>query len=325
MASQDVCATATLSDSSAAAAAHLPSRSQSRPRSGLRSGQKLQLQKGGVHVRCRRSASASRGIAARNSAGSGRRGSRERRASEVERGQRELEEAGREGGEGGGGGGWDEVMVCGVAGELYCTCVPISTSQGVNSEQLCGWEGDSVSPTANDDHPHRTQHGCTRVASGMTSRQTSNRHHSSDTIQCVNNDSKNLLRANAYSTSHVAAQDIPDISFSLTELESNDRYRGLDTSSAHMEHYLSSYTYPNLEQLVAKSLPDRAAVLCPCCVAEMSRLYGGKGGGRGGRQVKPSVILLGEREHHHNLHSPSSAHSCSSIPQVHCIYKHHSC
>ena len=308
MASQDVCATATLSDSSAAAAAHLPSRSQSRPPSGLRSGQKLQLQKGGVHVRRRES----RGIAARNSAGSGRGGSRERRASEVERGQRELEEAGREGGEGGGGGGWDEVMVCGVAGELYCTCVPISTTQGVNSEQLCGWEGDPVSPTANDDHPHRTQHGCTRVASGMTSRQTSNRHHSSDTIQCVNNDSKHLLRANAYSTS--------DISFSLTELESNDCYRGLDTSSAHIERYLSSYTYPNLEQLVAKSLSDRAAVLCPCGVAQMSRLCGGKGGGRGGRggrQVKPSVILLGEREHHHhNLHYPSSAHSCSSIPQV---------
>ena len=84
-------------------------------------------------------------------------------------------------------------------------------------------------------------------------------------------------------------KDVPDIPFIMEDLHSHPRYGGLnDISLAHLEHYLSSYTYPQMEDRLAGSLSQE---MCPDCVGYL----GEDGGGRRGRgweaKVRPSSIV----------------------------------
>ena len=83
----------------------------------------------------------------------------------------------------------------------------------------------------------------------------------------------------------------PDIPINMSAIHSNPLFRGLDNHSAHIEHYLSSYTYPHLQQILAASLPAHTGVQCSHCSAVCSTNSLMSGGRRGGL-VRPSVIRV---------------------------------
>ena len=85
-------------------------------------------------------------------------------------------------------------------------------------------------------------------------------------------------------------RDMPDIPFNMEDLHS---YGGLSNHSVHLEHYLSSYTYPQMEERLADSLSQE---VCPACcdacgwVEDRGVWRRGRGGGEG--QVRPSVVQV---------------------------------
>ena len=100
-------------------------------------------------------------------------------------------------------------------------------------------------------------------------------------------------------------KDMPDIPFIMEDLHSHPRYRGLNDSLAHLEHYLSSYTYPQMEERLAGSLSQE---MYPDCVGYL----GEDGGWRRGRgrevKVRPSSIVqvlmedsVSSQSSHHHL------------------------
>ena len=185
--------------------------------------------------------------------------------------------------------------MCGLANQTFCTCEPIIEN---DCNMLSGWEGHHVSLPA---HLHHTT---TSAVMGNTSGIPHG--HNSNSSQCSKSNSKHQPRT-------LITTYTPDIPFNMTEVSLNTCYRGLEHSSAHIEHYLSSYTYPHLEHMLAESLKVKRRVLCStCAVTGASRL-------RDERRVKLSTIrvqgVLEDSTHHHNPHWPHKYHR--SICQVH--------
>ena len=87
-------------------------------------------------------------------------------------------------------------------------------------------------------------------------------------------------------------RDVPAIPFNMGEIHSNPHYVGLKDSLAHLEHYLFSYTYPQLEQRLADSL---AQEVCPDCGGGWGEdgCGGERRGGRGAEEkMRPSIIQV---------------------------------
>lgn len=188
---------------------------------------------------------------------------------------------------------WQDMR--GIAKQLLCTCV-LNMEDDCN-KKLSGWEGCRVNLPA---------HHCTRLQSTTTAALTDStsgisHEHNSNNSQCSKSNSKHQPRA-------LSTTCIPDIPFNVTEISSNGCYRGLENSSAHIEHYLSSYTYPHLEHMLEESLRVKRRVLCSTCfVAEASRLHD-KG------KVKLRQGVIDGSTHYRNSHLPYKRHR--SIPQV---------
>lgn len=188
--------------------------------------------------------------------------------------------------------------ICGLTKQTSCTC---ELTIEDDCHMLSGWEGHQVSPPA---HLHHTT--TTAAVMGNTSGIVPDEHNSNSS-QCSKSHSKHQPRT--LTTTHS-----PDIPFNVTEIDLNTCYRGLEHSSAHIEHYLSSYTYPHLERVLAESLKVKRGVLCSACaVTRASRLH------EEGR-VKLSTVqgVLEDSSHHHNPQWPHRYHR--SLCQVHNYY-----
>lgn len=188
----------------------------------------------------------------------------------------------------------EQSMRCGLVEQPCCTCENGGEDDSTN--QLSGWDGHPVSLSAQ----HTTLHSTTTAPVSSTSNishghSSSNqqRSHSNNTSQCGKSNSKHQTRI-LTTTTHI--HEIPDIPFNMAGIHSNSRYSGLENSSAHIEHYLSSYTYPHLEQMLAESLSDGTGILCSHCAMEPSSLCKRHG------LVKPSIVrvLLEESVSQHN-------------------------
>ena len=119
------------------------------------------------------------------------------------------------------------------------------------------------------------------------------------------------------STSNIY-KDVPDIPFDVKQIHnSTTLYRDVHTSRAHIQHYIMLYTYPQLEQRLALSLPPPADVsLCSVCsAAGVCGVCEGVEGG-GGERVRPSIIevLIEESV----LSSPQLSQP-QSMYQVQCV------
>ena len=208
-------------------------------------------------------------------------------------------------GAGGGGRGW------GISAmqEPHCTCVPISHMEVSDLTDLCGWEGHQV--TVGSAHHQMSVQGA-GTGEGLTKRQSSSlpsRHSSS---HCTFSKSDSKLSIQSCPTTH----ETPDIPFDLAKLQSSD-CGDKDISTAHIEYYLASYTYPNMEQILTQfpviCSQHKGAMLCPSCAVPQSRkhLLG---------QVTPKLVVLGEagRQSHHGYHycAPSNARPQDARPQV---------
>lgn len=183
---------------------------------------------------------------------------------------------------------------CGLANWTLnsCTCEPIIED---DCNKLSGWEGHQVSLPA---HLHHTT-----TAAVMASTSGIPHGHNSNSSQFSKSNSKHQPRT-------LITTYTPDIPFDMTEISLNSCYRGLEHSSAHIEHYLSSYTYPHMEHMLAESLKVKRGVLCStCAVTGASRLCDE-------RRVRLSTIqgVLEDSTHHSNPHWPHKYHR--SICQV---------
>ena len=161
-------------------------------------------------------------------------------------------------------------MICGIP-ELHCTCASVSE---VELNELSGWEGRPVS--AGELSHHNRIFSGTTVGNAVLGRQNSNVQlkHFPFNGPFLKSDSKHSLR------SYGAAYEIPDIPFKMEEVHKR-RYKAKDNSSAHIRHYLSSYTYPNLENLIAQSLLTDGGTKSQFSSSQM---------------VKPSLVVLQEPE-----------------------------
>lgn len=204
--------------------------------------------------------------------------------------------------------GWDVSAMQ----ELHCTCVPVSHMEVSDLTDLCGWEGCQVIGGSARHHMPVQAAG---TGEGLAKRQSSGLQNKQSTSHCTFSKSDSKLSIQSCLTTHEA----PDIPFDLTKLQLSD-YEDKDISTAHIEHYLTSYTYPNMKQILAQSpvicSRHEAAMLCPSCAATAAppsrrNLLG---------QVTPKLVVLGEAgcRNHHAYHycTPSNARAQDARPQV---------
>ena len=171
---------------------------------------------------------------------------------------------------------------------IHCTCEATDTEDD-SSQKFSGWECRPVTSShASSPSTHHTimirQNSTSTFSapSASTTSGISHTHHSSTHHGAGKSNSKHHMAR------ILNVQEAPDIPFNVSEVYSNPQLRGLDDHSAHMEHYLSRYTYPHLEHMLVASLPAHTGLQCSHCSERSNNHLNGEREGL----VRPSVVQV---------------------------------
>ena len=173
---------------------------------------------------------------------------------------------------------------------IHCTCETITDAP------LSGWTANPASCNKSTSHTKLAsvssslQHkrlSTTTSSSNTNARMISHTHihHQSNPSNSAGNfhsATKRLMNFHHQDT-------IPDIPFRVSQVHRHKLFRRLEESSAHIGHYLSSYTYPCLEHRLAASLPPQVVggeICSSCATRSLTIPYGAGTSGKEGGELK---------------------------------------